>query len=323
MELGERIMRASQQTEEGAPEERVEEDVGDWPSDMEYDQGEEEEEVVVEITEDDLLQYLDSQEEALVIAQGLFKEHSTGSLGELLSDKHAQELYTRGWTVLDHGIDTGLVSGAFDSAMQLVKDNQLKPASELKMSEEGDEDPYRDRKARDDLTVWLHPQGTASSSAVSASTGNVQSLVDVLAGPLYNDISSIIHLSASPTSTEYQLAYYPPTNARYERHRDALPTNDPSDTDQRRVTCIAYLNQEWQAGMGGELVLYQKQSEFKVNDAPPDVEYIPPEAGDSQSLGKFVVPPLGGRMVIFLSGVMDHEVLPSKGERFAITAWYR
>ena len=33
------------------------------------------------------------------------------------------------------------------------------------------------------------------------------------------------------------------------------------------------------------------------------------------------IPPVGGRLVIFLSGAVDHEVLPSHANRFALTAW--
>ena len=32
--------------------------------------------------------------------------------------------------------------------------------------------------------------------------------------------------------------------------------------------------------------------------------------------------PLGGKLVLFLSGVIDHEVLPSYRDRVAITAWF-
>lgn len=105
---------------------------------------------------------------------------------------------------------------------------------------------------------------------------------------------------------EYQLAYYHPQNARYEKHRDALPTDNPDDTSQRRVTAILYLNPGITSVDGGELKIYG----------------IPNAFGHSESAERNIQPLLG-RVVIFLSGVIDHAVMPSKKERFALTAWMR
>lgn len=107
--------------------------------------------------------------------------------------------------------------------------------------------------------------------------------------------------------TEYQLAVYNPNmGARYERHRDAFPTDDPEDTHQRRVTAILYLNPGWTPGHGGELKIYGHSNGNGMTDAADRT-----------------VDPLLGRMVIFLSGVVDHAVLPANQQRFALTAWMR
>ncbi len=119
------------------------------------------------------------------------------------------------------------------------------------------------------------------------------SFVEFFATKLHDDIAEVIRLN---NETEYQLAYYPP-NGRYERHRDAFPVDDPEDAEQRRVTAIVYMNPEWKKGDGGELRLF--------GDEVVDIE------------------PVGGRIVVFLSGVVDHEVLAAGSERFAVTAWYR
>lgn len=106
--------------------------------------------------------------------------------------------------------------------------------------------------------------------------------------------------------TEYQLAYYHPENARYEKHRDAFPTDDPEDTHQRRVTAILYFNPGWMHGDGGELKIFGRNGSNGVTDAADRT-----------------VPPMMGRLVIFLSGVVNHAVLPTKNGRFALTAWMR
>ena len=89
-----------------------------------------------------------------------------------------------------------------------------------------------------------------------------------------------------------QLAIFDAQGAGYAPHRDAL-AGDPA----RRATAILYLNPDWQPAHGGCLRVH-----------PPS--------------GTRDIAPLGGRMVVFLSGSLLHEVLPSYHDRHAATAWY-
>jgi Rps23 Pro-64 3,4-dihydroxylase Tpa1-like proline 4-hydroxylase len=172
----------------------------------------------------------------------------------------------------------------------MQENGAFQPAQEYR--EEGD-DQYRDNKARDDKTVWLDPTDKSNES----SRPNIGQLLKMLQQKLLQDLSQIIHLHGN---VEYQLAYYHPQNARYERHRDAFPTSEQDDTTQRRVTAIVYLNPDWVPGDGGELRLFGK------NSAPDqDVE------------------PVASRMVVFLSGVVDHAVISASKSRYALTAWIR
>jgi SM-20-related protein len=90
-----------------------------------------------------------------------------------------------------------------------------------------------------------------------------------------------------------QLAAYPGDGARYVRHRDAL-AGDPT----RRATAILYLNPGWTPAHGGLLRVHGPSG-------PRDVE------------------PLPGRLVVFLSDRLEHEVLPCHALRRAATAWFR
>lgn len=90
-----------------------------------------------------------------------------------------------------------------------------------------------------------------------------------------------------------QLAWYPGTGAAYARHRDAF-AGDRS----RRMTAIVYLNPGWRPEHGGCLRVFEP-------DGPRDLE------------------PLHDRLALFLSDALDHEVLPSAADRYAVTAWYR
>lgn len=89
-----------------------------------------------------------------------------------------------------------------------------------------------------------------------------------------------------------QLAVFEP-GGHYQAHRDALRADAA-----RRVTAILYLNPRWCPADGGCLRVHG-------TDAPRDIE------------------PQGGRLVVFLSDRVLHEVLPARVVRQAATAWFR
>jgi SM-20-related protein len=96
---------------------------------------------------------------------------------------------------------------------------------------------------------------------------------------------------------ELQLACYPGDGARYDRHLDAFAGSKQPGASTRRATAIVYLNPGWGAEDGGVLRLH-------VPGGPVAVE------------------PIAGRLVVFLSERIEHEVLPCFAPRWALTAWY-
>lgn len=97
-------------------------DKSDLPSDFEYNPEDyEEEEEVEEITEAELLKYLDSQEKALNVCQRLFyhelnttksQENSSSWNLKCLSAEAIEELYAQGWTELEGTmIDLDILKG--------------------------------------------------------------------------------------------------------------------------------------------------------------------------------------------------------------------
>lgn len=92
---------------------------------------------------------------------------------------------------------------------------------------------------------------------------------------------------------ELQLAHYAAPNRGYDRHVDSF-----RGQESRRITTICYLNEDWTATDGGSLRLF----------VDGDTVEILPEAG---------------RMVVFLSDQLEHQVMPTERDRSALTAWYR
>ena len=88
----------------------------------------------------------------------------------------------------------------------------------------------------------------------------------------------------------------------YKKHKDAF-----KGEDNRVLSVVVYLNPNWSAEDGGELIIY------------------PPKAAQSHIInnGKITVTPNFGTIVVFLSEEFPHEVLPALRDRYAIAGWFR
>lgn len=75
--------------------------------------------------------------------------------------------------------------------------------------------------------------------------------------------------------------------------------DNPGPPNTRALTCILYLNPEWQPGHGGELTLY------------PFLSRTPHRS----------IAPLHNRLVVFRSNTMLHRVEQCHAPRFCITIW--
>lgn len=98
-------------------------------------------------------------------------------------------------------------------------------------------------------------------------------------------------------SFEGHFARYP-IGSFYKRHLDQFQA-----VPHRVVTVILYLNDSWTPEDEGALRMY-----FPQGDGTERIEDVLP---------------IGGRLVVFLSGEIPHEVLPTKKERISITGWLR
>jgi len=81
----------------------------------------------------------------------------------------------------------------------------------------------------------------------------------------------------------------------YKKHLDCFKGNE-----NRRLTTVFYMNDEWSEEDAGELVVYDLQDNHIAT-----------------------IPPKSGRLFVFLSEQFPHEVLPTNTERFSIAGWFR
>ena len=96
---------------------------------------------------------------------------------------------------------------------------------------------------------------------------------------------------------EFHYAIYP-KGTFYKRHLDTFQNDD-----RRKLSFVCYLNDEdWQPENGGELVIYTNENGVAVEKK---------------------IYPLPGRVVIFESQILEHEVKPVNTKRLSITGWLK
>ncbi|WP_418140100.1 2OG-Fe(II) oxygenase [Marinobacter sp. MA] len=83
----------------------------------------------------------------------------------------------------------------------------------------------------------------------------------------------------------------------YKRHLDSF-----RGRASRVVSLVLYLNEDWQAADGGALQVFNRDNDQEVCGT------LLPEAG---------------RMVLFMSEEMPHEVLPANRTRYSLACWFR
>ena len=80
------------------------------------------------------------------------------------------------------------------------------------------------------------------------------------------------------------------------------------------MTIILYLNEEWDVNSDGGCLRTHTKAPLYANK--PEEDPVWGSASYYQDIA-----PVGGRMVVFLSRHLLHEVLPAYKTRFALTMW--
>jgi SM-20-related protein len=138
---------------------------------------------------------------------------------------------------------------------------------------------------RGDFILWL------DENAANAAEGHFFDKI--------NDFTNYLNRTCfmGIAEKEFHYAAYP-EGTFYKRHLDTFQNDS-----RRKLSMVCYLNDEdWKEEYGGELTIY-------LNDNGKETEQN--------------IYPLKGRMVIFESQELEHEVKPVKRERLSITGWLK
>lgn len=134
---------------------------------------------------------------------------------------------------------------------------------------------------RSDAIYWLDE--APLSSAINRYMQAIQTLANSLNQSLYLGLFDF----------ETHFAVYQP-GAFYKKHVDQFATKKT-----RRISCVYYLNPDWDQTMGGELRLYDKEDQVLAT-----------------------VLPEGNRLICF-SSELPHEVCKTRATRYSITGWLK
>src|SRR5690554_3372384 len=142
-----------------------------------------------------------------------------------------------------------------------------------------------DKSIRGDFILWMDEAN--ANEAEELFFGKINDMVSYLNRTCF---LGIFH-------KEFHYAVYP-KGTFYKRHLDTFQNDD-----RRKLSLVCYLNDSnWKSENGGELVIY-----------PNDVTAEP-----------IVIQPLPGRVVIFESQILEHEVKRVLAtERYSITGWLK
>lgn len=136
------------------------------------------------------------------------------------------------------------------------------------------------QKTRGDRIFWLDKKNNSINE--KAFTEQVEDFIDYLNKTCYTGINAY----------EFHYALYD-TGSYYHRHKDQFKNN----TD-RKYSLISYLNDDWLATDGGELLVYQGE---KTETILPTIQ----------------------KAVFFESNQLEHEVAIANRPRMSITGWLK
>jgi hypothetical protein len=170
------------------------------------------------------------------------------------------------------------------------------------------------------VVAWLPPSCLAPPAAPQPHLLCLQGVFASLAAALNPQLGSTRlgssqksrhnYLEVRPLESGMMLACYPGspdgTATGYVAHLD-----NPRGLDPRKLSAVFYLNEAWEASHCGELRLKLRK--------PSSAQH----AGGSGSEAVDVdIAPEAGRLVVFFSELIVHEVRPSTVPRFAVTQWF-
>lgn len=222
---------------------------------------------------------------------------------KVIAEKDIATFNKKGIVVIDHVLTSAELQKARSDIAEMVAANKF----EINMHED-------DR--RSDLLFWVC-ETVGKEQKVVISDG-LLSVLRIMRGIPYSFCKEEGSTKMGVPLVS-QLSCYG-NGSRYAAHRDSPPSRPSFFTSlfapgigDREITFILYLNEEtWDDSAGG---LQNSGNLSCYLDADPT-----DETGETATK-VLTISPIGGRLVVFDSRRILHEVRPSHQQRFALTTW--
>lgn len=186
------------------------------------------------------------------------------------------QLVEKGWYEWPNAISESLCLALLNELLEAEEAGRLKKAG-IGRSEER----QINNNIRRDQIRWL--------------TGETPAQIEFLA--IMTNLQQALNRALFMGLFEYEAHYaLYKTGDFYKTHLDSF-----KGQANRMVSTVLYLNLDWDAKNGGELVLYNENEEIIQTTVTPSI----------------------GKLVVFLSEQIPHEVLPTKLPRASIAGWFR
>ena len=167
------------------------------------------------------------------------------------------------------------------NCLEVLKDN--KKQGNFKKAGIGTSNQFQiDNSIRGDEIKWLDEDNLSAANQVYID--QIEAMMRYFNRTLFLSLKDF----------ECHFAHYP-AGAFYKRHLDLLQLSD-----HRKLSFVLYLNPNWKQGDGGELLLYLNEN------------------GTEKTV---TVDPMLGRLVVFRSEILEHEVALAHKSRYSITGW--
>jgi len=191
-------------------------------------------------------------------------------------DNLIEQIHGNGFYIIDDFLSVEHADNLQKNAHSLIAENQFKNA---KIGSQGN--AVNNNTIRRDQIYWL--DDNQSLPAVSAYFSAMNQIAAQLNRHLFMGLSEF----------ETHFASYPP-GSFYKKHCDQF-----NNKKERQLSCVYYLNNEWEKQFGGELNIYNLSGELITS-----------------------VLPLYNRLICFTSD-LPHEVCVTKKLRLSIAGWFK
>lgn len=191
-------------------------------------------------------------------------------------DYHFDQLAENDFTIVDNFLPQEVYANIKSLFIDAIEEEQLTQAGIGTLSK------YQIREnIRGDEIMWLNRNDCNEEIATFFSF--IETFIPTVNRSLFTAIKDY----------EFHLAHYP-AGGFYKKHLDQF-----KERNNRILSVIVYMNDNWQEGDGGELKIYKSED-------PSDFE---------------LVAPIGNRLAIFRSDSVWHEVLTANKSRKSLTGW--